>query len=75
MSNSPFEYERMTNTIGQEIVFYEHPLRGDEATIIVVFPAFEAAFSSDFYDLNDMTEIIDYMPFLINGELSYGYEI
>ena len=36
MDWNPTEYGRMINSKGQEIVFYEHPTRGDEEFVICV---------------------------------------
>lgn len=73
MDQNPTELGRIENTIGQEIIFYEHPILGDESTIIIVFDTL--AFDSGFYDLDDLMENIDYMPFIIENELYYGYEV
>lgn len=75
MAQEPTEYERMTNTIGQEVTFYEHPVLGDTSTIIIVFHDSKLAFYSNFFETDDMTSADDYMPFIINNELCYGYEI
>ena len=75
MDQNPTEYNRMENTIGQEFVFYEHPVLGDEYTIIIVSHENCLAFDSGFYDLADLMETEDYMPFIIENELCYGFEI
>lgn len=43
MALKPTEYERMVNSLGQEIVFYEHPIKGDEAEVICVCHELELA--------------------------------
>ena len=70
---NPTEYGRMTNSLGQEIIFVEHPIHGDEVPVIVMFPDQERAFRTDFFELDDMTaEHGEYEPRLIDGELCYG---
>ena len=43
------------NDIGQQIMFYEDPERGDEYPLWVAFPEYKVAFLSDFYETDDMT--------------------
>lgn len=54
MKHDPCEYDRMTNHLGQEIVFYEHPLLGDETTVIAVYHKEKIAVSTDFWETDDM---------------------
>jgi hypothetical protein len=73
MSLDPTKYGQMTNSKGQLIEFFEHPLRGDEYPVIVVCKELQLAFASDFYDLDDMTaEHKEYEPIITDGHLSYG---
>lgn len=54
MDWNPTEYGRMINSKGQEIVFYEHPTRGDEEFVICVCHKLELAEYSDFFGIDDM---------------------
>jgi len=77
------------NDLGQYMEFYEHPIYGDEADVIVAFPNYDAAFGTGFYDLEDMTatyhsigmfldsknEDMDYVPRFLNGEMLLKYEL
>jgi len=73
MAYNPTEYDKLINKDGQEIVFYEHPLRGDEAPIICVCHELQLAASSGFYDLDDMMALeTDYEPSFMDGALYIG---
>ena len=73
MKNNPTEYGRIVNKAGQEITFYEHPLRGDEAPVIVVCHELQLAEHSDFYETDDMAaEDGEYQPSFIDGKLFIG---
>jgi hypothetical protein len=49
MSYKPTSYGTHINVDGQEIEFYEHPIRGDEAEVIVVCHALKLAEYSGFF--------------------------
>jgi hypothetical protein len=69
----PTEYGRMTNSIGQEIIFVEHPIRGDEYFIIAVCHELKLAAATDFFELDDMTaEHGEYEPLFIDGNFQHG---
>lgn len=69
-------YDEMTNEMGQRVEFYEHPIYGDEHPVIIVFPDERVAFTSDFYETDDMMdEQGDYRPFFYHSTLYYGYEL
>lgn len=73
MSHNPTEYGRMTNSLGQEIIFVEHPIRGDETTVICVCPQLELAAYSTFFELDDMTaEHKEYEPSFQDGQFFIG---
>jgi hypothetical protein len=73
MEHNPTEYDRMINSKGQEIVFYEHPLRGDEFPVIIVCHELELADYTDFMETTDMmAEHKEYEPSFINGQLQIG---
>jgi hypothetical protein len=82
---NPTRLGGMTNAIGQKVEFFEHPILGEEASIIAVFDN-EIAFSTGFYDLVDMTpraieirgefiRLDDYEPFVVDGQLKFGFEM
>ena len=56
MNENPLEYEKMTNSIGQEISFVEHPFRGDEHPVICVCHKLKLAACSGFMETEDMLE-------------------
>jgi hypothetical protein len=73
MANEPTELDRMINDLGQKIVFYEHPLRGDEFPVIIVCHELELADHTDFMETDDMTaEHGEYQPSFVNGKLYIG---
>ena len=73
MSYTPTSYGTMVNSEGQEIEFLEHPLRGDEAQVIVVCHALKLAEYSGFYETDDMMESHkEYEPSFIDGKLYIG---
>lgn len=73
MDQNPTEYGRMTNSKGQEIVFYEHPVRGDEERVICVSHELKLAAYSDFWELDDMeAEHGEYEPKFVDGKLHHG---
>ena len=75
MKKNPTKYESMVNRLGQKIDFYEDPVNGDEAEVILVFPELNRAFYSDFFETYDMLNIEDYEPSLVDGEIMYGWEL
>jgi hypothetical protein len=73
MEHNPTEYDRMINSYGQEIVFYEHPLKGDEFPVIIVCHELELADYTDFMETTDMmAEHKEYEPSFIKGQLHIG---
>ena len=73
MSWKPTEYGRMVNSYGQEIVFVEHPIHGDEHPVICVCHALELASASTFYELDDMmADHKEYEPNFYDGKFYIG---
>lgn len=73
ISLNPFEYESFTNSKGQKVVLCEHPVLGDEAEVLVMFPEYQKAFYSGFHDAGDMTaDHNEYEPSLVDGRLYIG---
>lgn len=73
MSHNPTLFGVMMNDLGQQIHFYEHPLKGDEASIIAVSHELELADYTGFYELDDLTaEHGEYQPSFKDGVLYIG---
>ena len=73
MEHTPTEYGRMVNSVGQEIVFVEHPLKGDEVPVICVCHELKKASYSTFYELDDMmADHKEYEPSFRDGQLWIG---
>ena len=73
MGWNPMELGKMANSLGQEIVFYEHPILGDEAFIICACHKLKLAQDSDFLDLHDMVaEHGEYEPSFKDDALYIG---
>jgi hypothetical protein len=76
------------NDLGQVVEFYEHPIHGDEADILALFPNYGVAFGTGFFDLEDMTatyhsigmflenkdEDMGYVPRLVDGDMVFKFE-
>lgn len=56
MSYNPTSYGKITNTKGQEIEFFEHPLLGDETFVICACHELNLASSCPFLEIDDMTQ-------------------
>lgn len=73
MDANPTEYDRMTNSLSQEIVFYEHPYKGDEFPVIIVCHELGLADYTDFMETDDMmAEHKEYEPSFVDGKLYIG---
>jgi hypothetical protein len=73
---NPTIYSEVTNRLGQKVLFVEHPTKGDECEVIAVFPDFEKAFYTDFFELGEIDELNgEYEVLLVDGELVHGYEV
>jgi hypothetical protein len=76
MATEPFKYGEISNNLNQLIEFYEHPYYGQDFPVIAVCHELKLAFSTDFYELDDMTaEDGEYTPLFIEGKIIYGYEL
>lgn len=76
------------NDLGQYMEFYEHPIYGEDADVLVLFPNYGVAFSTGFFDLEDMTttyhsigmfldsknEDMDYVPRFLDGKMLLKFE-
>jgi len=73
MTMRPTSYGTMTNSIGQEIEFFEHPELGDLSMVICVNHKERLAVDSDFYETGDMdVQGGDYEPIFAEGEFKHG---
>jgi hypothetical protein len=73
MSHNPTKLDSMTNSKGQVIDFYEHPIYGDEAEVICVCHELKLASYSTFYECDDMKEDHgEYEPWFEDGEFRIG---
>lgn len=73
VDDNPTEYGRMVNSLGQEIVFVEHPYRGDEAPVICICHELKKASYSTFYELDDMlADHKEYEPSFQDGHFLIG---
>jgi len=73
MAENPTEYGRMVNSYGQEIVFVEHPIHGDESPVIAVCHELKLASSTDFFELDDMmADHKEYEPNFEGGKFYHG---
>ena len=73
MELNPTSYGEITNSLGQEIEFLEHPLEGDLAEVICVCHALELASYSSFFETDDMeNESKEYEPSFVDGEFLIG---
>jgi hypothetical protein len=76
MDLKPTSYGKMTNSLGQEIEFLEHPTQGDMAPIIVACHDLELADYSDFFETDDMeADHGEYEPVFKAGKLYMGYQL
>lgn len=73
MALNPTSYGKMTNSIGQEIEFFEHPTLGDMAEVICACHELKKAADSSFFETDDMKEDHkEYEPKFIEGKLHIG---
>jgi len=72
---NPTVYATLTNREGQQMDLVEHPLRGEDHPVIILYHAEKLAFCSDFYDTDDLLTNEDYQPIYIHGDMLLSYEI
>jgi len=73
MNLNPTSYGTFKNQLGQEIEFFEHPLKGDEFPVICACHSLQLASASDFWETDDMTaEHGEYAPSFQDGKLFIG---
>lgn len=75
MDYNPTSLGKFTNSLNQEIEFYEHPILGDEAGVVCVCHELKLASTSGFMETDDMVaDHKEYEPLFIEGKLTYGME-
>ena len=73
MKHNPTSFGTMTNSKGQEIEFFEHPIEGDMSFVICACHELEKAADSTFFETDDMEEEHgEYEPSFIDGKLHIG---
>lgn len=76
MAHQPTVYKESVNSRGQRVLFVEHPLRGDEADVIVVFPDEKFADYSGFFELGEIDEVGgEYEKIYHDGQAVCAFEI
>jgi hypothetical protein len=75
MALNPTVYCTITNTLGQTFDLIEHPTKGDEYTVIIMYHAEKLAVDSEFWDTEDMESNSDYMPVYMYGDMHLAYEL
>lgn len=76
MALKPTVLTTITNSLGQTFDLVEHPIHGEDYTVIIMYPEEKLAVDSDFWDTADM-EIPngDYVPFYLYGEMNLAFEL
>jgi len=72
---NPTVYATFTNREGQEMQLVEHPLKGDEYPVIILYHAEKLAVCSDFYDTADLLGGSDYEPIYQHGQMNLAFEL
>ena len=73
IKHNPTSLGIIVNSIGQEIEFFEHPLKGDEFPVIIVCHELKLADYTDFMETNDMiASHKEYEPSFVQNKLFIG---
>ncbi|MCL4639331.1 MAG: hypothetical protein M5Z89_10115 [Olivibacter sp.] len=74
---SPFELTSFNNALRQRVRLLEHPTLGDESPVLVHIEENGVNYMcvSDFYEIDDMSEILDYQPLLVDGRIVHYFEL
>ena len=75
MDLNPTPYNSIFNQLGQKVCFYEHPIHGEDHTVIGVFPKQKVAFDTDHFDTEDFGPKSDYNPILCDGKVICYFEL
>ena len=69
----PTVYGSFVNSLGQNIIFVEHPLKGDEVPVICLCHELKLASYSDFFETDDMiADHREYEPIFIDEQFQHG---
>lgn len=73
----PTIYNTFTNKIGQKFDLIEHPIKGDEYPVVIMYHEEKTAVVSDFFDTDDLTNNYagDYHPVYMFGQICLGFEV
>ena len=74
-SNGASVLNEFLNDAHQNVILAEHPRYGEYGGVCVMFPKYEVAFRTDFFDTEDLLARGDYQPLLFDGELKFAYEV
>ncbi len=66
--------ERVTNSLGQEIAFYEDPMN-PAFCVIAACHQLQVAAHTEFFDTNNFGKDSEYNPVFIEGKLKCEYEL
>lgn len=73
IQQQPTVYSKFINSIGQEIEFVEHPIKGENYPVICVCHELKLAACSTFYETVDMlADHKEYEPKFIEGKFFIG---
>ena len=73
MALNPTVYKETINSLGQKVLFVEHPILGDETEVICVFPDLKLAYYSDFFELGEIDELGgEYEAVIIADDFYHG---
>lgn len=75
MALKPTVYTTFINSVGQSIELVEHPSKGEEYPVIIVYHAEKLAVCSHFWDTKDMTSNSDYEPIYKHGQINMAFEL
>lgn len=70
----PFILEMIINQAGQTIEILEHPLKGDESTVLAVYHKERLIVETESWDCADFFEGSDYNPVYMHGEMKCAWE-
>jgi hypothetical protein len=73
--NDALVLTEFVNDVYQYVVLVEHPFHGEDYGICVMFPEYDVAFRSNFFDIDDLTSNPDYMPIFADGKLQIAFEL
>jgi len=72
-AHHPSKLGGMVNTKLQHVEFYEHPEYGDEVPVFGVIDG--VLFNTEFFDLDDMAQGLEYEPVLVGNDIKCRFEL